>query len=89
MLVLLVFYSCQSARENNQEMRSYQLAMIQMEVVGGAPEINLCNAELKIREAAEHGAKFALLPEAMDFGWTHTSARKAAGTSDGIRLRSK
>ena len=66
-----------------KEIREYKIAMVQMEVVGGNQELNLANAEARIREAAEHGAKLAVLPEALDFGWTHTSARQGAGPIPG------
>ncbi len=83
-LSLFLLFSCKNmSNKKDKEMRTYQLAMVQMEVVGGAPEINLSNAEARIREAAENGAKIALLPEALDFGWTHTSAREAAGPIPG------
>jgi len=58
--------------------RSYTLAMIQMEVEAGQPESNLNRASARIAEAASHGAKIALLPEAMDLGWTDPSARTEA-----------
>ena len=64
-------------------MRSYKLAMIQMDVKGGQPELNLSTAAERIKEASENGAKIALLPEALDFGWCHTSAREGAGTIPG------
>lgn len=54
-----------------------------MEVVGGEPEINLANAATKIREAADSGALLALLPEALDYGWTHSSAKESAGSIPG------
>lgn len=81
--ILLALVACKSDGDKNEVLRSYQLAMVQMEVVGGAPEINLSNAEMRIRESADHGAKLALLPEAMDFGWTHTSAQESAGPIPG------
>jgi predicted amidohydrolase len=57
--------------------------MVQMKVVGGALDLNLANAKELIRQAAEHGAQLALLPEAMDFGWTHSSAETGAGSIPG------
>lgn len=66
-----------------QRITDYKLAMIQMEVTGGDPEGNLNRATDWIREAAENGASIALLPEALDFGWCHTSARDNAGPIPG------
>lgn len=81
---ILVLVSCnQNQTDHRKDLRSYKLAMVQMEVVGGAPGINLNRAEMKIKEAADNGARLALLPEALDFGWTHTSAREGAGPIPG------
>jgi len=62
---------------------SYKLAMVQMEVKGGDQAGNLARAEDRIREASVHGARIALLPEALDFGWCHSSAREKAGPIPG------
>jgi predicted amidohydrolase len=59
------------AQEN---LKPFKLALAQMHVVGGAPEINLEHAGAMIAEAAENGAQVVLLPEAMDLGWTDPSA---------------
>lgn len=55
-----------------------KLALLQLRVTGGAPHLNLARAEAAIAEAAAAGANVALLPEALDLGWTHRSARFAA-----------
>ena len=73
----------ESSQIRNPETRNYKLAMVQMEVNGGDPETNLSRAADRIREAAENGARIALLPEALDFGWCHTSAREQAGPIPG------
>jgi len=70
-------------RDSVPRMSDYKLAMIQMKVVGGNPRLNLKKAAEKIREAARNGAKIAVLPEALDFGWCHTSARSKAGPIPG------
>lgn len=44
-----------------------------MYVEGGNRQRNLLHAEEFIAAAATHGADIALLPEAMDLGWTHPS----------------
>jgi len=57
---------------------TFRLALAQMLVVGGDADQNLARAEAMIAEAADHGADIVLLPEAMDLGWTHPSARARA-----------
>lgn len=49
-----------------------------MRVDGGAKEANLARAERLIGEAAAAGAQVALLPETLNLGWTHGSARTDA-----------
>ena len=56
----------------------FTLAMIQMRVDGGAKEENLARAEASIAQAANGGADVVLLPEALNLGWTHSSARTDA-----------
>jgi predicted amidohydrolase len=71
--------------------RSFRLALAQMPVVGGKPDLNLGCAEDCIARAAADGAEVVLLPEALDCGWCHESARSEAGAiPDGVaclRLR--
>ena len=57
-----------------------RVALAQMLVEGGQLDRNLQRAELRIGEAARLGAELALLPEALDFGWTHPSALEGAGS---------
>lgn len=54
------------------------LALAQMLVEPGQPAANLARAEQRIGEAAARGAEVVLLPECLDFGWTHPSARELA-----------
>ena len=56
----------------------FNLAMAQMRVEGGQPEANLERAERMIADAAEQECAFAVLPECLDLGWTHPSARDLA-----------
>ena len=66
---------------------SFTLAMVQMEVEGGRPDNNMERAIRRIGEAARAGADIALLPEAMDLGWTHPSAEELAEPiPDGMRF---
>jgi predicted amidohydrolase len=55
-----------------------KLALAQMLVEPGQPAANLERAEQRIGEAATRGAEVVLLPECLDLGWTHPSARKLA-----------
>lgn len=57
---------------------AFKLALIQMHVSGGQKERNLARAQELIAEAAQQGAQLALLPEAMDLGWTDASSRTGA-----------
>jgi predicted amidohydrolase len=57
---------------------SFKLALVQMLVEGGQPEANLRRAARRIDEACRNGAQVVLLPEALDLGWTHSSARSQA-----------
>ena len=50
-----------------------------MLVEPGRVEANLARAEQRVCEAAEDGAQLVVLPEALDCGWTHPSAREHAG----------
>ncbi len=56
-----------------------RLALAQMLVEPGQPERNLARAEAEIARAGEAGAGIVLLPEVLDFGWTHPSALDGAG----------
>jgi predicted amidohydrolase len=67
---------------------NYKLAMVQMAVEPGKLEINLDRAFDRIEEAAANGAHIALLPEAMDLGWTDPSAKTMAfAIPDGLTSR--
>lgn len=61
----------------------FQLAMVQMKVDGGKKSENLARAVERIGEAAAGGAEVVLLPEVMDLGWTHGSARDQASEVPG------
>lgn len=51
-----------------------RVGMGQLLVEGGEPERNLDRAARMIAEAAGHGCDVVLLPETLDFAWTHPSA---------------
>lgn len=59
---------------------SFVLSLIQMRVDGGCKKANLDRAKRLAGKAAKEGAKVVLLPEAMDLGWCHSSARSEADT---------
>ncbi|MDD2381622.1 MAG: carbon-nitrogen hydrolase family protein [Mariniphaga sp.] len=67
----------------NQVKSRLKLAMVQMLVEGGNPEANLDRAVARIEITAGNGADLVLLPEALDLGWTHSSARVKAGSIPG------
>ena len=54
-----------------------------MLVEPGRVEANLTRAEARVRAAAARGAQLVVLPETLDCGWTHPSAREQAGTIPG------
>ena len=67
------------------------LALAQMLVRPGEPAGNLARAEERIATVAARGADIVLLPEVLDCGWSHPSARELAGAIPGgdacLRLR--
>ena len=72
-IVLTVFsYSCAYAQKGQHQFR---LALAQMYVEPGELQKNLVHATSLIEEASRKGADVVLLPEVMDLGWTHPSAR--------------
>ena len=56
----------------------FKLGMAQMLVEGGQPAANLARAVAYIERAAAEGCQVVLLPECLDLGWTHPSARQLA-----------
>lgn len=75
---LIVFFVMISSGVFSQDKKPLKLAMAQMLVEGGEKQINLNRAVKRINEAALNGADLVLLPEAMDLGWTHSSAKNEA-----------
>lgn len=55
-----------------------KVGCIQLLVEGGEPQRNLDRAKEFILKAVEKGCDLIVLPEAMDFGWTHPSYKKKA-----------
>src|SRR6476659_1247168 len=57
---------------------TFRMALCQMYVKPGDMPANLRRARGLIEQAAAGGAQVVVLPEAMDCGWTHPSARTLA-----------
>jgi predicted amidohydrolase len=57
---------------------AFKLGMAQIRVEGGERERNLRRAEESVAEAGRRGCAVVVLPECMDAGWTHPSARALA-----------
>lgn len=66
-------------------MSRIKVGMGQMAVLGGQPEVNLARARAMIGEAAALGCDVVVLPECLDLGWTHPSARELAEPIPGPR----
>src|SRR5215207_5150061 len=60
-----------------------RVALAQMRVTPGEPAENMRRAAERVAEAARAGAQVVVLPEALDCGWTHPSARQFAGPVPG------
>ena len=58
--------------------KSFKLALVQMAVTPGAKADNLRRATERIAQASGHGANVVLLPEALNLGWTHPTAKTEA-----------
>jgi predicted amidohydrolase len=76
LLILLIIAMTNQAQA--QVKSTLKLAMAQMLVEGGKKQNNLERAVARIEEAAQNDADIILLPEAMDLGWTHSSAKTEA-----------
>ena len=64
-------------------MTKFRLALVQMHVEPGDLRANLRRAGECVARAASEGADVVVLPETMDCGWTHPSAREAAAPVPG------
>jgi len=60
-----------------------RIGMAQMLVEGGNPEANLVRAAGMIADAGKQGCDIVVLPECLNYGWTHPSARGAAPSIPG------
>ena len=59
-------------------MEVLKIGMGQLLVEGGEPERNLKRAGKMLEDAAEKSCRLVLLPECLDFAWTHPSAKTEA-----------
>src|SRR5436309_11926156 len=59
-------------------MASIRVGLGQLLVEGGEPERNLQRAGQLVEKAAREKCDFVLLPECLDLGWTHPSAKTEA-----------
>lgn len=83
-LLVTLFLILLSIEMNSQTATHlFRLALVQMYVEPGALQKNLEHANDLISEAAMAGADVVLLPEVMDLGWTHPSARQLADSVPG------
>ena len=68
-----------------------KLAMGQMLVEGGQPQRNLARAVEMIAQAGRQDCQLVVLPECLDLGWTHPTARQLAtevpGPTSGMLCR--
>lgn len=84
-LILLLLALIPFSMKSQTPVTRFKLALVQMYVEPGELHKNLNHAEDLIAEAARGGADIALLPEVLDLGWTHPSAKTLAGTIPGGR----
>ncbi len=61
-----------------------RIGMAQLLVEGGEPERNFERAEKLIRAGKKEGCDLILLPETIDFAWTHPSSLHEAKTIPGV-----
>ena len=63
---------------------SMKTAVCQLLIEGGEPLRNFERCEHMLQQAKENKCDLALLPETMDFAWTHPSGLKEADTLPGV-----
>jgi len=66
------------------ELPSVRVGIGQLLVEGGEPLRNFHRAELLVSQAKEKNCNLILLPETLDFGWTHPSALEEAQPVPGL-----
>lgn len=76
---LLLFSNHKGMAQN----KTLKVGIGQLHVDGGNAALNLKNAAAFVKEAAEKSCYIIVLPEALDFGWTHSSALTEAQSIPG------
>lgn len=71
-------YSDHAFSQAEKPMKKILVGIGQLHVNGGHPEINLQNAVAFIADAARQQCDIIVLPECLDFGWTHSAALTGA-----------
>ena len=77
-IYLLLIFTLSTMQAQNSNEKTLIVGLGQMHVEGGAPEVNLENAAALIGVAADSTCDIILLPECLDYGWTHSSAIEGA-----------
>jgi predicted amidohydrolase len=77
-LVLIILILIPSPMKAQNQTKEFKLALVQMYVEPGNLQRNLSHASSLIAEAAAGGADIVLMPEVLDLGWTHPSAKEYA-----------
>ena len=83
LIIILVIVLFQMNSFSQPVSKEFKLAIVQMYVEPGSLEKNLSHAEELVAEAAAAHAEVVLLPEVMDLGWTHSSAKTKASSIPG------
>jgi predicted amidohydrolase len=81
-LIMMLSFTCFTCNAQSI-VREFRLAVVQMYVEPGELDRNLSHAGELVAEAAGNGADVVLLPEVMDLGWTHPSAKRLADSIPG------
>jgi predicted amidohydrolase len=81
--LLLILVLISPGMKSQSTTHEFRLALVQMYVEPGSLQKNLSHASDLISEAASGGADVVLLPEVMDLGWTHPSAKALADSIPG------
>jgi predicted amidohydrolase len=79
-IYLIIYSLSMNAQTQTQE---FKLAIVQMYVEPGDLQKNIVHACKLIEKSAAEGADFVLMPEVLDLGWTHPSAKKYADAIPG------
>lgn len=73
--------------KEGRQVEPIRVAMAQMRVDPGMPELNMERAVRMINDAGRQNADIVVLPECLDLGWTSISAHQLAQPLSGERVR--